>query len=157
AVRLDAGQLRGRSCAHPRREESEAGCAGDRGTLDRRRSLERGGDDARIRARSSWPDPARRAAPARARIRAALDRHRPLCRRTVVGQGRKAQHEARIGACAVTVVAVETTQWIIALGSIGSALIALALALGLKDWFFRPRVRLVLRHTNDPDEISDRI
>lgn len=54
-------------------------------------------------------------------------------------------------------VAVETTQWIIAIGSLGSALVALALALGLKDWFFRPRVRLVLRHASDPDEISDRI
>jgi hypothetical protein len=54
-------------------------------------------------------------------------------------------------------LAVETTQWIIAIGSIGSALIALALALGLKDWFFRPRVRLVLRHESNPDEISDRI
>jgi hypothetical protein len=54
-------------------------------------------------------------------------------------------------------VAVETTQWIIAIGSLGSALIALALALGLKDWFFRPRVRLVLRHASDPEESSDRI
>jgi hypothetical protein len=55
------------------------------------------------------------------------------------------------------VLAVETTQWIIAIGSLGSALVALALALGLKDWFFRPRVRLVLRHASDPEEISDRI
>jgi hypothetical protein len=34
---------------------------------------------------------------------------------------------------------------------------ALSLALGLKDWFFRPQVRLVLRHEWDPEEISDRI
>jgi hypothetical protein len=54
-------------------------------------------------------------------------------------------------------LAVETTQWIIAVGSLGSALIALALGLGLKDWVFRPRVRLVLRHESDPDEISDRV
>ena len=54
-------------------------------------------------------------------------------------------------------LAVETTQWIIAIGSLGSALVALALALGLKDWFFRPRVQLVLRHESDPEEISDRI
>jgi hypothetical protein len=52
-------------------------------------------------------------------------------------------------------VAVETTQWIIAIGSLGSALVALAL--GLKDWFFRPRVRFVLRHAADPEDISDRI
>jgi hypothetical protein len=39
------------------------------------------------------------------------------------------------------VLAVETTQWVIAIGSLGSALVALALALGLKDWFFRPRLR----------------
>jgi hypothetical protein len=50
--------------------------------------------------------------------------------------------------------AVETTQ---AIGSLGSALVALALALGLKDWFFRPRDRLVLRHAVDPEEVSDRI
>jgi hypothetical protein len=31
------------------------------------------------------------------------------------------------------VLAVETTQWIIAVGSLGSALVALALAFGLKD------------------------
>jgi uncharacterized protein YndB with AHSA1/START domain len=54
-------------------------------------------------------------------------------------------------------LAVETTQWIIAIGSFGSALVALALALGLKDWFFRPRLRLVLRHAADPEESSDRI
>jgi hypothetical protein len=55
------------------------------------------------------------------------------------------------------VLAVETTQWVIAIGSLGSALVALALALGLKDWFFRPRLRLVLRHASDPEESSDRI
>jgi hypothetical protein len=52
---------------------------------------------------------------------------------------------------------VETTQWIIALGSLGSALIALALGLGLRDWVYRPRVRLVLRHESDPEAISDRV
>jgi hypothetical protein len=46
--------------------------------------------------------------------------------------------------------AVDTTRWIIAIGSLGSALIALALALGLKDWFYRPQLRLVLRHASDP-------
>jgi hypothetical protein len=55
------------------------------------------------------------------------------------------------------IVAVETTQWIIAMGSLGSALIALALGLGLRDWVYRPRVRLVLRHESDPEEISDRV
>src|SRR5262245_50155646 len=54
-----------------------------------------------------------------------------------------------------SLLAVETTQCIIAIGSIGSALIAFALALGLKHWFFRSRVRLVLRHASDPEEISD--
>lgn len=54
-------------------------------------------------------------------------------------------------------IAVDTTQWIIAMGSLGSALIALALGLGLRDWVVRPRVRLVLRHATDPEEISDRI
>jgi hypothetical protein len=54
-------------------------------------------------------------------------------------------------------LAVETTQWIIALGSLSSALIALALGLGLRDWVYRPRVRIVLHHESDPDEISDRI
>jgi hypothetical protein len=55
------------------------------------------------------------------------------------------------------VLAVETTQWIIALGSLSSALIALALGLGLRDWVTRPRVRLVLRHESDPEAISDRV
>jgi len=49
------------------------------------------------------------------------------------------------------------TQWIIAVASLGSALIALALAFGLKEWLFRPRVRLLLRQRDDPDEISDRV
>jgi hypothetical protein len=53
-------------------------------------------------------------------------------------------------------LAVEATQWIIAMGSLGSALIALALGLGLRDWVVRPRVRLLLRHATDPEEISDR-
>ena len=53
------------------------------------------------------------------------------------------------------VAAVDTTQWIIAAGSIGSALIALALALGLKEWVFRPQVRLLVRHGSNPDENSD--
>jgi hypothetical protein len=55
------------------------------------------------------------------------------------------------------IVAVETTQWIIAMGSLGSALIALSLGLGLRDWVYRPRVRLVLRHESDPEEVSDRV
>jgi hypothetical protein len=38
-----------------------------------------------------------------------------------------------------------------------SALLALALALGLKEWIFRPRVRLLLRHQTEPEEISDRV
>ena len=54
-------------------------------------------------------------------------------------------------------LAVETTQWIIAVGSLGSALVALSLGFGLKDWVVRPRVRLVLRRNDDPDEISDRV
>jgi hypothetical protein len=53
--------------------------------------------------------------------------------------------------------AVPLTQWIIAIASLGSALIALALALGLKEWIFRPRVRLLLRRRSRPDEISDRV
>jgi hypothetical protein len=55
------------------------------------------------------------------------------------------------------VLAVETTQWIIAIGPLGSALVVLALALGLKDWFCRPQLRLVLGHASDPGETSDRI
>jgi hypothetical protein len=52
---------------------------------------------------------------------------------------------------------VELTQWIIAIGSLSSALLALALALGFREWLFRPRIRLVIRHESDPEEISDRI
>jgi hypothetical protein len=52
---------------------------------------------------------------------------------------------------------VETTQWIIAIGSLGSALVALALGLGLGDWLLRPRVRLVLGDASDSGEDSDRI
>jgi hypothetical protein len=55
------------------------------------------------------------------------------------------------------VLAVETTQWVIAIGSLGSALVALALAFGLKDWFFRPQLRLVLGDASDHGENSDRI
>jgi hypothetical protein len=54
-------------------------------------------------------------------------------------------------------IAVETTQWIIAFASLGSAILALALALGLKEWIFRPRVQLVLRDPGHPEEISDRV
>src|SRR5690606_38215424 len=55
------------------------------------------------------------------------------------------------------ILAVDATQWIIAVGSLGSALIALALALGLREWVVRPRVGLVLRDASDPEEISDRV
>jgi hypothetical protein len=54
-------------------------------------------------------------------------------------------------------MAVDTTQWIIAAGSLGSALVALALGLGLRDWIYRPRVRLLLRSEFDPEQISDRV
>jgi len=56
-------------------------------------------------------------------------------------------------------VAVATTQWIIAVGSLGSALVAVALGLGLGDWMARPRVSLVLRRRSgsDADDVSDRI
>lgn len=57
----------------------------------------------------------------------------------------------------MTVLAVETTQWIIAIGSLGSALVALALGFGIKDWVVRPRVRLVLRREDDTEAISDRV
>jgi hypothetical protein len=52
---------------------------------------------------------------------------------------------------------VEPTQWLIAIGSLSSALIALALAFGLKEWVARPRVRLLLRHESDPEDLSDRL
>lgn len=45
--------------------------------------------------------------------------------------------------------------WFIAVGSLGSALLALALALGLKEWILRPRITLLLRHRSMPDAISD--
>jgi hypothetical protein len=48
-------------------------------------------------------------------------------------------------------------EWFIASASVASALLALALALGLKEWIFRPRVQLVLRHRSRPEEISDRV
>ena len=54
-------------------------------------------------------------------------------------------------------LAAATTQWIIAAGSLGSALVALALGLGLRDWVLRPRIRLVLRPMGDPEEVSDRV
>jgi hypothetical protein len=41
--------------------------------------------------------------------------------------------------------AASTTQWIIAVGSVGSALVALALGFGLEEWIVRPRVTLLLR------------
>jgi hypothetical protein len=47
--------------------------------------------------------------------------------------------------------------WFIATASVVSALLALALALGLKEWIFRPRMRLLLRDQSPPDEISDRL
>jgi hypothetical protein len=60
----------------------------------------------------------------------------------------------------VLVAAVEPvslTQWLIAAGSLASALIALALAFGLKEWIFRPRIDLILRNEERQDEISDRV
>lgn len=60
-------------------------------------------------------------------------------------------------ALVIGVAAVPLTQWIIAIASLGSALIALALAFGLKEWLFRPRVRMVLRGRSEPDAISDRV
>ncbi|MEY9964961.1 hypothetical protein ABIA33_003003 [Streptacidiphilus sp. MAP12-16] len=48
-------------------------------------------------------------------------------------------------------------EWFIATASTASALLALALALGVKEWVFRPRITLRLRHPARPDEISDRI
>ena len=58
---------------------------------------------------------------------------------------------------AIVADAVSATQWLIAIGSLSSALVALALAFGLKEWIFRPRVTLLLRHRSSPDEVSDRI
>ena len=56
-------------------------------------------------------------------------------------------------------IAAVSTQWIIAAGSLGSALVALALGLGLKEWIVRPKVALLLRRrsSREPDEVSDRI
>jgi len=48
-------------------------------------------------------------------------------------------------------------QWFIATASVASAVIALALALGLKEWLFRPRIALLLRKPSAPDEVSDRV
>ena len=36
-------------------------------------------------------------------------------------------------------------------------MIALSLGLGLKEWVFRPRLQLILRHPTRPDEISNRV
>ena len=54
-------------------------------------------------------------------------------------------------------LAVETTQWIIAIGSLSSAVVALSLALGLKDWIVRPRVQLILSDPSNRAQISDRV
>jgi hypothetical protein len=58
-------------------------------------------------------------------------------------------------------------EWFIATASTASAVLALALALGLKEWIFRPRVTLLLRHRargklpllqqTPPEEVSDRV
>jgi hypothetical protein len=53
--------------------------------------------------------------------------------------------------------AVSLTQWIIAIASLSSAIIALALAFGLKEWIFRPKIRLLLRRRGEPDDVSDRV
>jgi hypothetical protein len=53
--------------------------------------------------------------------------------------------------------AIPPTQWVIAVASLVSAIIALSLGLGLKEWVFRPRVELVLRNPDRPEEISDRV
>jgi hypothetical protein len=50
-------------------------------------------------------------------------------------------------------VGVQPT-WVIAIGSIASAVLALSLALGLKEWIDRPRVKLI---SHWPDEFRDRI
>jgi hypothetical protein len=47
--------------------------------------------------------------------------------------------------------------WFIAVGSLTSAALALALGLGLKEWIARPRVTLILRHRSRPAEVSDRV
>jgi hypothetical protein len=52
---------------------------------------------------------------------------------------------------------IPITQWVIAVGSLGSALIALALGLGLKEWISRPRIRLILRNPRLPEEVTDRV
>jgi hypothetical protein len=60
-------------------------------------------------------------------------------------------------AFALAVEPIPVTQWLIAVASLASALIALALAFGLKEWIFRPRVILILRDRDQPGEISDRV
>jgi hypothetical protein len=47
--------------------------------------------------------------------------------------------------------------WINAAASWGSAILALLLALGLKEWIGRPRVRLCLSSREAPDGFSDRV
>jgi hypothetical protein len=47
--------------------------------------------------------------------------------------------------------------WFIAAASWGSAVLALALALGLREWVHRPRVRLLRHSKHEPGEFSDRV
>jgi hypothetical protein len=47
--------------------------------------------------------------------------------------------------------------WINAAASWGSAILALALALGMREWIGRPRVRLLLQSEQQPGEFSDRV
>jgi hypothetical protein len=47
--------------------------------------------------------------------------------------------------------------WIIATASVCSAALAIALAVGLRDWVFRPRVRLILQGRPLREGISDRV
>jgi hypothetical protein len=47
--------------------------------------------------------------------------------------------------------------WFIAAASWGSAILALSLALGLREWVHRPRVRLILHSQPGSGEFSDRV
>lgn len=47
--------------------------------------------------------------------------------------------------------------WINAAASWGSAILALALALGLREWIHRPRVHLILHGQQRPGEFGDRV
>src|SRR5215469_111009 len=47
--------------------------------------------------------------------------------------------------------------WINAAASWGSAILALALAMGFREWIHRPRVRLLLQSEQEPGEFSDRV